>query len=226
MTDREFRLPDLGEGLPDAEIVRWLVGVGDVVAVNQPLAEVETAKALVEIPCPWAGTVTELRCEAGTTVAVGTPIIAIRPTEAPDQTPTTELRPSGPDGFDGRPRAVADPGPGGVPAGAGQTSEAGETAIGGGNSGRTPVLVGYGPRAEGGRRERRRHRPEPSPRVRSGAVLAKPPVRKLARDLGVDLAVVPGTGPAGSITRDDVARAAEAERGAGGGRRLATPNRP
>ncbi|MGF7236427.1 MAG: dihydrolipoamide acetyltransferase family protein, partial [Frankia sp.] len=109
---------------------------------------------------------------------------------------------------------------------AGQTSEAGETAIGGGNSGRTPVLVGYGPRAEGGRRERRRHRPEPSPRFRSGAVLAKPPVRKLARDLGVDLAVVPGTGPAGSITRDDVARAAEAERGAGGGRRLATPNRP
>ncbi len=194
MTDREFRLPDLGEGLPDGEIVRWLVAVGDVVTVNQPLAEVETAKALVEVPCPWAGTVAELRCEAGTTVAVGSPIIAITLPGAPDRLPTADHRPP----------------------------EAGGSENG--NAGRTPVLVGYGPRAEGGHRERRRPRPEPEPAARSGpvSVLAKPPVRKLARDLGVDLAVVRGTGPAGSITRDDVTRAADARRGAEPGP-VATP---
>ncbi|HJX42249.1 MAG TPA: biotin/lipoyl-containing protein, partial [Geodermatophilus sp.] len=74
---RQFKLPDVGEGLTDGEILQWLVSVGDTVTVNQPLCEVETAKAAVELPSPYAGTVTELLFEAGTTVDVGTPIITI-----------------------------------------------------------------------------------------------------------------------------------------------------
>ncbi|HYH26992.1 MAG TPA: biotin/lipoyl-containing protein, partial [Blastococcus sp.] len=74
---RSFRLPDVGEGLPEAEILQWLVAVGDTVGVNQPLCEVETAKAAVELPSPFAGTVVELLVEAGTVVDVGAPIITI-----------------------------------------------------------------------------------------------------------------------------------------------------
>ena len=77
MALREFKLPDVGEGLTEGEILQWLVAVGDPVVVNQPLCEVETAKAAVELPSPYAGTVAELKFEAGTTVDVGTPIIAI-----------------------------------------------------------------------------------------------------------------------------------------------------
>src|SRR5919107_5060511 len=76
-TLRQFKLPDVGEGLTEGEILQWLVSVGDTVVVNQPLCEVETAKAAVELPSPYAGTVTELLFEAGTTVDVGTPIITI-----------------------------------------------------------------------------------------------------------------------------------------------------
>src|SRR4051812_49626268 len=74
---REFKLPDVGEGLTEGEILQWLVAVGDTVTVNQPLCEVETAKAAVELPSPYAGTVAELKFEAGTTVDVGTAIITI-----------------------------------------------------------------------------------------------------------------------------------------------------
>ena len=74
---RQFKLPDVGEGLTEGEILSWLVAVGDTVVVNQPLCEVETAKAAVELPSPYAGTVTELLFEAGTTVDVGAPIITI-----------------------------------------------------------------------------------------------------------------------------------------------------
>ena len=74
---RQFKLPDVGEGLTEGEILQWLVAVGDTVTVNQPLCEVETAKAAVELPSPFAGTVTALLHEAGTTVDVGTPIITI-----------------------------------------------------------------------------------------------------------------------------------------------------
>src|SRR5205085_6983779 len=77
MALREFKLPDVGEGLTEGEILQWLVAVGDTVTVNQPLCEVETAKAAVELPSPYAGTVTELLFEAGTMVDVGTPIITI-----------------------------------------------------------------------------------------------------------------------------------------------------
>src|SRR5215218_6190925 len=77
MALREFKLPDVGEGLTEGEILQWLVAVGDTVTVNQPLCEVETAKAAVELPSPYAGTVTELLFEAGTMVDVGAPIITI-----------------------------------------------------------------------------------------------------------------------------------------------------
>ncbi|WP_462187190.1 dihydrolipoamide acetyltransferase family protein, partial [Frankia sp. CcWB2] len=78
---REFPLPDLGEGLTSAEVVRWLVGVGDVITVDQPVAEVETAKAVVEVPCPYAGVVTSLAGLAGTSVPVGTPLITVAVSE-------------------------------------------------------------------------------------------------------------------------------------------------
>src|SRR3712207_9444952 len=77
MTLRQFKLPDVGEGLTDGEILQWLGAVGATGAVNQPLCEVETAKAAVELPSPYAGTVTELLFEAGTTVDVGAPIVTI-----------------------------------------------------------------------------------------------------------------------------------------------------
>ncbi|WP_344132099.1 biotin/lipoyl-containing protein, partial [Luedemannella flava] len=109
---REFPLPDLGEGLLEGEILSWLVKVGDTIALNQPIVEVETAKAAVEIPAKWAGRVAAIYHEEGSTVEVGTPIIAID----------------------------TDPGAGDLPA----TPAAPED---GANGGRTPVLVGYGPRA-------------------------------------------------------------------------------
>src|SRR3954449_5204256 len=90
---REFKLPDVGEGLTEGEILQWLVAVGDTGTVNQPICEVETAKAAVELPSPFAGTVAELKFEAGTMVDVGTPIItidggggaAVAPAAAPDE---------------------------------------------------------------------------------------------------------------------------------------------
>src|SRR3954451_23555988 len=129
-TLRQFKLPDVGEGLTEGEILQWLVSVGDTVTVNQPLCEVETAKAAVELPSPYAGTVTELLFEAGTMVDVGTPIITIDiGGEAPPAAPEV---------------AAAD----------------GEPAAGliGGSApgGRTAVLGGYGPRNTEARRRPRR----------------------------------------------------------------------
>jgi pyruvate dehydrogenase E2 component (dihydrolipoamide acetyltransferase) len=77
VTVREFTLPDVGEGLTEAEIIAWQVGPGDEVTVNQVICEIETAKAAVELPCPWAGTVSALLAEPGKTIQVGTPIISI-----------------------------------------------------------------------------------------------------------------------------------------------------
>jgi pyruvate dehydrogenase E2 component (dihydrolipoamide acetyltransferase) len=184
---KEFPLPDLGEGLVEGEILKWLVAVGDTIELNQPIVEVETAKAAVEIPAKWAGKVHAIHQAEGTTVEVGTPIISID----------------------------TDPGAGEPPA----------------EAERTPVLVGYGPRtAAASRRPRKANgntavvspppvevapaSPPPPPVEEAPApparVLAKPPVRKLARDLGVDLAGLSGTGPQGSITRDDVQAAVSA----------------
>src|SRR3954463_11977844 len=122
-TLRQFKLPDVGEGLTEGEILQWLVAVGDSVTVNQPLCEVETAKAAVELPSPYAGTVTELLFEAGTMVDVGTPIITIDV-----------------GGGAGAAEEPAEPA-----AEAGDEPAAG--LIGGpAPGGRTSVLVGYGPR--------------------------------------------------------------------------------
>jgi 2-oxoisovalerate dehydrogenase E2 component (dihydrolipoyl transacylase) len=214
---KEFNLPDLGEGLTEGEILAWLVKVGDTIELNQPIVEVETAKAAVEIPAKWAGVVTKIFHEAGITVEVGSPIISI------DTDPGAGAIPAS------APDAAAS---GTAASGASEDPEAG--LIGGpAPGGRTAVLVGYGPRTASAKRRPRSGTPTPAttaltatppaaatagipavppasaPADRTGPVLAKPPVRKLARDLGVDLATIIGTGPSGSVTRDDVHQALE-----------------
>lgn len=164
MARREFRLPDLGEGLEDAEVVRWLVSLGDTVTLNQPLVEVDTAKALVEIPSPFAGTVAELHAGGGDVVKVGAPLVTFEVEGAEEE----------PEGK------------------------------------RTAVLVGYG--VEEGAKPARRRRlgariSAPAAEGPAGKVLAAPPVRRIAAELGVDLATVSGSGPGGRITREDVVAA-------------------
>ncbi|MGH3701171.1 MAG: dihydrolipoamide acetyltransferase family protein [Pseudonocardiaceae bacterium] len=182
---RIFALPDVGEGLTEAEILRWHVAPGDTVTVNQIIVEIETAKAAVELPSPYAGVVSELFAEPGATVAVGTPIIAIDPS----------LIATSPAGA-GPSSTLAAP----VPASASTIGEAGP-------GGRITTLVGYGPRAASVTRRPRSTTPAAAPA--QGAVpLAKPPVRKLAKELGIDLRTVPGSGAGGVITRDDVHHAA------------------
>ena len=248
---KQFKLPDVGEGLTEGEILQWLVAVGDTVTVNQPLCEVETAKAAVELPSPFAGTVTALLHEAGDTVDVGTPIITID--------------------------VGGDAAPAPTEGGGGAADEPAAGLIGGAApGGRTAVLVGYGPRNTEARRRPRRGGDTVPARatapqvvlpeadygsgtdrppllatapdagvkpVRHGGLevgrqaeahalagdaasadssparpvehghrrprpLAKPPVRKLAKDLGVDLTALTGSGAGGVITRADVEAAA------------------
>ncbi|MDQ0646098.1 2-oxoisovalerate dehydrogenase E2 component (dihydrolipoyl transacylase) [Microbacterium natoriense] len=167
MSTQNFTLPDVGEGLTEAEIVTWKVAPGDSVAINDVICEIETAKSLVELPSPHAGVVGELLVAEGATVEVGTPIITFV-TDARD-----------------------DAGPGHV-----VTAEAPAPEEGGGS-----VLVGYG---TGGGATSRRKRPAERPVRSSVGVIAKPPIRKLARDLGVDLTSVTPTGADGEVTRDDV----------------------
>jgi len=194
---KEFKLPDVGEGLTEADIVAWHVKPGDQVEDGQIIVEIETAKAVVELPSPWDGTVARLLAEAGQTVDVGVPIIAI------------EVAGAGPETTDSPERAA-------VPAPA-----TAESPGGAGHGGATPlappaeapqrqaVLVGYGVKASSTTRRARRAAPQPAePVAPAGRVLAKPPVRKLAKDLGISLAGLTGSGPDGSITRDDVQRAA------------------
>ncbi len=172
---RIFALPDVGEGLTEAEILRWCVTPGDTVAVNQVIIEIETAKAAVELPSPYAGVVSELFAEPGATVAVGAPLISID-TGSTDTGSSNVTAPVG---------AIGERGP----------------------SGRITTLVGYGPQvAAVTRRPRKAAVP-----VLGSTPLAKPPVRKLAKDLGIDLSRLSGTGPGGSITRDDVQSAAQAQ---------------
>ena len=222
MTIQQFKLPDLGEGLTEGDILAWTVAVGDTVEVNDTIAEVETVKAAVELPSPYAGVVTALHAAAGETVPVGTPIISIDVGGSDDALPAAAA---------GAPPPAADL----VPA---------LPVAGGVDEEKQLTLVGYGPREEtGGRRRRRRPEatvaaaqtsfnippacaphpaPEPAavepepeplrPRTPVHRVLAKPPVRKLAKDLGVDLASVSPTGPNGTISRDDVHCAADGVR--------------
>jgi pyruvate dehydrogenase E2 component (dihydrolipoamide acetyltransferase) len=200
VSSSEFALPDVGEGLTEAEIVTWKVKVGDEVTVNQVLVEIETAKSLVELPSPFAGTVTAILVPEGQTVDVGTPIISVSsgPAAPPPAAPTaaeTEAR-----------GAVAD------------TADSISAEAGGGSSG--AVLVGYGIKGQVASRRARPTVAAPTPSVARGSmprpssvpaaaassIIAKPPIRKLAKDLEVNLAEVSPTGLVGEITRDDVIR--------------------
>ncbi len=187
MTVKDFALPDLGEGLTESELVSWRVAIGDAVELNQIIAEVETAKALVELPSPFAGRVAELYAQPGTTVQVGARIAAF---EIVDD--TADVAAAAAEGPIAPASAVVE---------------------------REPVLVGYGPPVEGGARPKRRTRSfdaatarpssPPAPVEQRGTQpRSTPPVRKLARDLGVELSSLLGTGADGLITRDDVERAA------------------
>ncbi|WP_327682291.1 dihydrolipoamide acetyltransferase family protein [Streptomyces sp. NBC_00467] len=222
----EFKLPDLGEGLTEAEIVRWLVDVGDVVAIDQPVVEVETAKAMVEVPCPYGGVVTARYGEEGTELPVGAPLLTVAVGAS--------------SAVDGK-----EAGPAGEPASASSAQASGESS---GN-----VLVGYGTGAPAARRRRIRPavpgaapaapaerapapaapaasayvEPTPAPAaqpavaghagltggvaVRDGAIgpvpVISPLVRRLARDNGLDLRQLTGSGPDGLILRADVERA-------------------
>ena len=216
---KQFRLPDAGEGLTEADVVSWKVKVGDTVAVNDVLVEIETAKSLVELPCPWAGVITALLVAEGDTVAVGTPIVSVDTGSA--LAPATGTRQAAEFAVAAELREDLVPfiplGDSGVEPG----------LIGGAApGGRTSVLVGYGPRTtEAKRRPRKPPTSQPpgdhaihhqtsgdhaihhgSPAA--GSVLAKPPVRRLARDLGVDLATVAPSGAGGIVTREDVTAAA------------------
>ncbi|KPC61901.1 dihydrolipoamide acetyltransferase family protein [Streptomyces chattanoogensis] len=212
---REFKMPDVGEGLTEAEILKWYVQPGDTVTDGQVICEVETAKAAVELPIPYDGVVHALHFDEGVTVDVGTSIIAVD----------------------------TDPGAGPVPDGS--AAPAVDTAAAPAEEdaepqGRQAVLVGYGAAPSSTKRRARKPQPGAStgvpvqperanatlqaevngrpaapapvapvaPAVTTGRPLAKPPVRKLAKDLGIDLATIAPTGPDGIITREDVHAAA------------------
>ena len=159
---QQFRLPDAGEGLTEAEIVTWRVKPGDTVAINDPIVEIETAKSLVELPSPYAGVVTELLVPEGVTVDVGTPIMAVDTAPgtgpAPDaggEVPAAPRQPVAPVADDDPTRVQQAPEEGAVEPG----------MIGGpANGGRTAVLVGYGPRTTSATRRPRRGRPAARPR--------------------------------------------------------------
>ena len=266
--NKEFKLPDVGEGLTEADIVSWHVQPGDTVIVNQIIVDIETAKAVVELPSPWAGTVSALLVEEGQTVDVGTPIIAVEVAGA-----------SGPEPQPGNtapPEDTARPGDGA------QTSDPAQPAATAPDSeqdaatvpqaetkaappqppARQPVLVGYGVKpGSTSRRPRKKPPTRPgsypatpstppnggpgaipanggpgaAPAFPAGLKLppgvplppqspprsraqAKPPVRRLARDLGIDLGALTGSGPEGSVTRQDVEHAAS-----GSGSRSGSP---
>ncbi|MFJ8182671.1 dihydrolipoamide acetyltransferase family protein [Streptomyces sp. NPDC096105] len=202
---REFKMPDVGEGLTEAEILKWYVQPGDTVTDGQVVCEVETAKAAVELPIPYDGVVRALHFPEGTTVDVGTSIIAV---EVAGAAPAREEAPAAP-----APAPAAEP-----------EEPAGPAA-------RQPVLVGYGVATSSTRRRPRKQAQDTAAQQAAPAVqaelnghgaapaapaapavpaapaqrpLAKPPVRKLAKDLGVDLATVTPTGPDGVVTREDV----------------------
>jgi 2-oxoisovalerate dehydrogenase E2 component (dihydrolipoyl transacylase) len=243
MAVKHFNLPDPGEGLVEAEIVTWKVKVGDVVKVNDIVVEIETAKSLVELPVPYAGTVAALLVSEGDTVEVGTPIISVDDglggdVAPPAAAPATMSAAPTPGALTSADSASHDD----------EEIEAGKLG-GAAPGGRVAVLVGYGPRVTGTKRRARKGaaasgaaapvaqapapgpvstqpvttqpvtpprasepvaaqpvsvRPTSVPSPGGGKALAKPPVRKLARDLGIDLSQVAGSGEGGIVTRADV----------------------
>ena len=248
---KQFRLPDVGEGLTEADIVTWHVKPGDKVTVNQVIVEIETAKSLVELPCPFEGVVSDLLVPEGQTVDVGTPIIAVDVAAGADAA-------AGAPGTGAAGSHSDAPAAGKTPAGASPAAQpegaalaAASAAVTADSAAREPgmhgspapkierqaVLVGYGVKLGTTTRRTRKggnagggagaggmpeqavapQAPAATPATAGGngadtaagaRPLAKPPVRKLARDLGVDLARLTGSGPEGSITRDDVQAAA------------------
>lgn len=185
MSIAKFPLPDVGEGLTEAEIVSWKVAPGDKVSVNQTICEIETAKSVVELPCPFEGEVTELLAQEGDTVEVGTPIIAVSVAGAAPMLSEMDTPANEPDT---------------------------------GAEYKLPTLVGYGDAGEAKSRRKRAVSVAPITTAipvamvraasSSDSVLAKPPIRKMAKELGVNLAEVVGTGLHGEITREDVIGAA------------------
>ena len=206
-----FRLPDPGEGLVEADIVTWRVAVGDEVKINDILVEVETSKSLVELPTPYAGTVTELLVNEGDTVNVGTPIISIddgvaeaKPAENNGgEVQVPNLVGYGPRTSTARRRPRRGAGDGPVEA-HDQVADTFSThaPVSRRADDREPLLADQG--APTGAPLPGPGESAPTPVPSGGAVLAKPPVRKLAKDLGVDLGTLVGSGPGGVITRDDV----------------------
>jgi 2-oxoisovalerate dehydrogenase E2 component (dihydrolipoyl transacylase) len=261
---KQFKLPDVGEGLTEADIVKWHVQPGDKIVINQIIVEIETAKAVVELPSPYEGVVAGLLVPEGETADVGTPIISVevgadagagdQPPAAPGgSTPAPSELPTAPRGSTAADLVPQLPAEGGTEPGIHGTLAPKEEEE------RHAVLVGYGVKPGTTRRRSRKAAAAaagtraattaapttsaasgapatpaqptaaatpiraaapatPAPAISApaasgngAAVLAKPPVRKLAKDLGIDLSQLSGTGPGGSITRDDVQSAAQAE---------------
>lgn len=180
MGTRDFLLPDLGEGLTEGRVVGWLVAVGDDVTVDQAVVEIETEKAVSELPSPFAGTVTALHADVGEEVEVGRPLLTVQESGAA----------------------------GDADSAAGDADRAEGASV---EDGSGSVLVGYGAGGDGAAARRRRHRTTGERSAAGDRPRAKPPVRKLAKDLGVDLASIRGSGPSGTITRDDVRAAADGD---------------
>ncbi|CAB4738793.1 unannotated protein [freshwater metagenome] len=252
----EYKLPDVGEGLTEAEIVAWRVKVGDVIEVNDIVVDIETAKSIVELPSPYAGEVTALLVPEGETVPVGTPIIRIG---AEASASAEGQRPAEPDS------APSGGQSGGLPPDRMEIDLSNPAASGGGEG---ESLVGRNKADRGPTRRARRSTPGvaaanaqaqaafepgaspavdvdelpeqappapvPAPAAAPPAAaapaavraLAKPPVRKLAKDLGVDLTSLAGAGPAGSVTRDQVQAAAAGTSSGGDVRPVATHDVP
>jgi pyruvate dehydrogenase E2 component (dihydrolipoamide acetyltransferase) len=208
-----FDLPDVGEGLTEAEIVTWKVKVGDTVSVNQIIVEIETAKSLVELPCPFAGVVTQLLANEGDTVNVGSPIIGVEVSVAT----AAVAAGSAPTSMHS---AVAQ---NAVNTEAIETIS--EVSSSGAEEKPEPNLVGYGVSAAAPSRRKRGVAPLAAAASLANAtapgtdliavvptadvVLAKPPIRKLAKDMNVDIAKVKATGVSGEVTREDVLAAAQ-----------------
>jgi 2-oxoisovalerate dehydrogenase E2 component (dihydrolipoyl transacylase) len=175
--EREFKLPDLGEGLTEGEVVRWLVKEGDAVTLNQPIVEVETAKAVVEIPAPYAGTVVKLHAGEGDTLDVGAPLLSVDTGGG-----------AGPAPPEAEPPATPEPEQQATLVGPGERQQARRRRVAG------PGGAATGPAPTGP--------PQQRPK-------ATPPVRKYAKDHGVDLAMLSGTGKDGRVTHEDVDHALE-----------------
>jgi 2-oxoisovalerate dehydrogenase E2 component (dihydrolipoyl transacylase) len=242
---KQFKLPDVGEGLTEADIVAWHVKPGDSVTINQVIVEIETAKAVVELPSPYEGIVTGLLVDEGATVDVGTPIIAVDVSGGGGGRPATTEREPASDAIAAESAVTPAAPPGGAESPLQAAFEPGIVGSPAPKVERQAVLVGYGVKlGTAKRRQRKGDRARTpadggsaagtatpaspasdaaapagdvgSPAAPAGPSVeapgrngrtraaAKPPVRKLAKDLGVDLGALAGTGPNGTITREDV----------------------